>query len=177
MAKWHANKVVDLFPTIKTGKKYVEIDDVTSFELPEVSFGDGELSGSGIIGTVNIPDPFSMDAMEATITGKNFNDGVLAGIKPTGASFRLHWAVSSISSDATTGYTGYTAFIKGIPKVIPSASAEKGEEMEVELPIAVNYYKLIKNGKTLFEIDQLNNKLIINGVDYAAKLNKKLGRS
>lgn len=177
MAKWHANKVVDLYPTIKSGKKYIEIEDVKSFEIPEVGFGDGELSGSGIMGTVNIPDPYNIEAMEASITAKNFNDGVLDAIKPTGVNLRLNWAIDSINTSATKGYTSYTAVIKGIPKGIPGVGAEKGEEMEVQLAIACNYYKLIKNGKTIYEIDQLNNKLIINGVDYMKTLNKKLGRS
>ena len=177
MAKWHANKVVDLYPTIKSGKKYIEIEDVTSFDTPEIAFADGEMSGSGIMGTINIPDPYNMDPMEASIKAKNFSEGVIEAVKPTGVNLRLSWAIDSINSSANKGYTAYTAVIKGLPKTIPSVSAEKGEEMEIEIPIAVNYYKLIKNGKVLHEIDQLNGKLIINGVDYMDALNKKLGRS
>ncbi len=174
--KFYANKVVDLFPTIKSGKKYIEIEDVTSFTTPEVAFADGEVTGSGIFGTVNIPDIYNIDAMEATITSKSLSQGVLTAIDPSGVNLRLNWAVDNIGGTGETTYTSYTATIKGRPKGIPSLEATKGEGMEIELAIACSYYKLVKDGTVIHEIDPLNGKLTINGIDYASKLNKALNK-
>jgi phage tail tube protein FII len=48
--------------------------------------------------------------------------------------------------------------------------------MEVTVNIATSYYKLVKDGQVIHEIDPLNNKLVINGVDYAKKLNSALNK-
>lgn len=172
----YANKIVDLYPTIKSGKKYIEIEDVTSFSLPEVSFGEGELDGAGIIGKVNIPDPYSLEAMEASITAKGFSDGVLVAITPSGIDLRLNWAVDNVNGKNATSYTSYTATIKGRPKNIPGGDIKKGEGMEETVNIAVGYYKLVKDGRVIHEIDPLNGKLTINGKNYADAINKALNK-
>lgn len=174
--KYYANKVVDLFPTIKKNGKYVEIENVTSFTTPEVAFADGEVSGAGILGTVNIPDIYNIDAMEASITASTYSDGIIEAINPSGVCLRLNWALDNVNGKGESSFTSYTATIKGRPKSIPSAEVKKGEAMEEELPIACSYYKLVKDGKVLHEIDPLNGKLVINGTDYAKDLNTALNR-
>ncbi len=174
--KQYANKVVDLYPTIKKNGKYIEIEDVTSFSTPEVAFADGEVTGAGILGTVNIPDIYNIDAMESSITAKSFSNGVIAAINPDGIDLRLNWAVDNVSGSGASSFTAYTATIKGRPKNIPAAEATKGEGMEVTVNIATSYYKLVKDGQVIHEIDPLNNKLVINGVDYAKKLNSALNK-
>lgn len=174
--KTYANKVVDLFPTIKAKGKYVEMEDVTSFSIPEVAFADGEVAGAGIFGTVNIPDIYNIEAMEASITAKSFSDGVVAAITPDGVDLRLNWAVDNISGTGDSSFTSYTATIKGRPKNIPGVEPTKGEAMELTLNIAVSYFKFVKDGVIIHEIDPLNGKLVINGIDYAEKLNKALNR-
>lgn len=174
--KYYANKVVDLFPTIKKNKRYIEINDVTSFAVPEVSFADGEVAGAGIYGTVNVPDIFNIEGMESTITAKSFSDGVVAAINPSGVELRLNWAVDTVGGEGDSKYTSYTATIKGRPKNIPGVEPTKGEAMEVALTIATSYYKLVKDGKVILEIDPLNGKIVINGVDHATALNRALNK-
>ncbi len=177
MSKIYANKVADLYCTIKNpAGKYIEIGDVTSFTIPDVSFADGEVSGAGILGTVNIPDIFSIEAMEAAVTTKSFSDGVLAAINPEGVNIRHNWAVDNISGNNNGSYTSYTATIKGRPKNIPGGDTKKGEAMELTTNIACSYYKLSMNGRVIHEIDPLNGKLIIDGTDYAKKLNIALNK-
>lgn len=174
--KVYANKVVDLYPTIKKGKKYIEIEDLTSFSTPEVNFGDGEVSGAGIPGVVNIPDIFNMEAMEASIVAKSFSAGVREAITPDGINLRLNWATDNVNGKNKTTYTSYTATIKGRPKGLPGAEIKKSEGMELTVNIAVSYYKLVIDGKVIHEIDPLNGKLIIMGKDYATAVNKALNK-
>lgn len=174
--KYYANKVADLFPTIKRNGRYIEMEDVTSFSIPEVTFADGEVKGAGIFGTVNVPDIFNIEAMESSITAKSFSKGVIEAINPKGIELRLNWAVDNISGKSESSYTSYTATIKGRPKNIPGPEATKGEAMEVSLTTAVSYYKLVKDGEVICEIDPLNGKIIINGKDYAKALNNALNR-
>lgn len=177
MAKVFANKVVDLFPTIKNSKnKYVEIPDMVSFSLPEVTFADGELTGAGIYGTINKPDIYSIDAMELALVVKSLNSTVRSALTPDGVEVRLNYAVDNVNGSGTETYTSYSAVVKGYPKNIPAAEVKKGEGQELTINIAVRYYKLSINGKVVFEIDPLNGKMTINGKDYAKKLNKALNK-
>lgn len=176
MSKIYANKVADLYSTIKSNGKYIEIEDLISFAIPEVAFADGEVAGAGILGTVNIPDIFNVEAMEATITAKSFSKGVVEAITPSGVSIRHNWAVDNINGSGDGAYTSYTATIKGRPKNIPGGDTKKGEAMEITVNIAVSYYKLVKDGAVILEIDPLNGKMIINGTDYAKALNTALNK-
>jgi P2 family phage contractile tail tube protein len=177
MKKIYANKVVDLYSTIKDSSgKYIEIGDVTSFTVTEVTFADGEVAGAGILGTVNIPDIFSIEAMEAAVTTKSYSEGAIEAFNPSGVSIRHNWAVDNINGSGDGGYTSYTATIKGRPKNIPGGDTKKGEAMELTTNIACSYYKLVKNGKVIHEIDPLNGKIIINGTDYAKALNTALNK-
>lgn len=174
--KNYANKVVDLYSTIKKGGKYKEIEDVTSFSTPEVAFADGEVTGAGILGTVNIPDIFNIDAMEASVTTKSYSPEFVAALNPDGVEIRHNWAVDNIAGNGNSSYSSYTATIKGRPKNIPAAETKKGEAMELTVNIACWYYKLVKDGDVIHEIDPLNGKIIINGTDYAKALNTALNK-
>lgn len=177
MSKIYANKVVDLYSTIKNASgKYIEIGDVISFTVPEVTFADGEVAGAGILGTINIPDIFNIEAMEAVVTTKSFSEGAIAAINPSGVSIRHNWAVDNINGGGDSAYTSYTATIKGRPKNIPGGDTKKGEAMELTTNIACSYYKLVKDGSVIHEIDPLNGKIIINGTDYAKALNTALNK-
>lgn len=176
MAKYYANKIVDLFPSVKNAKGiYEEIMNVSSFELPEMEFGEGEISGSGIIGTVNVPDFTGIESMEAKITGKSY-ESMNPIFNPLGVSLKLNWAVDKVGADGAKAFDSYTAYINGFPKNIPGGEKTKGETQELEATISTTYYKLIQNGKTITEYNPLAGKLVINGVDVMAKINQAVGR-
>lgn len=170
-----SNKLVDLYITIMNKKgKYVEVPDVVSFTSPDVAFADGELTGAGILGTINIPDIFNIDAMEATLTVGSWAPDVRNAINPDGVSIRMNYAIDTITNGGTSAYDSYSEIIKGRPKNIPGGDRKKGEKIENAISIAVRYYKLAMNGEVIHEIAPLNGTLIINKVDYGKRLKKAL---
>lgn len=174
--KYYANKICDLYPLAKgSSGKYTEMMNITSFETPEIEFGDGEISGAGVLGTVNVPDFSAIENPEAKLTGKTYND-LAPAFNPLGCDLKLNWAIDNIGADSTKTYTSYTAYIKGSPKNIPGGEKKKGEGQELEQTFSVTYYKLVENGKTITEYNPLANVLIINGVDVVKDINRASSR-
>jgi hypothetical protein len=172
----HASKVNDIYPEVKVGGKYELIEDVTKFKLPGVEYGDGEISGAGLIGILNRPDIYNPAAMELTLATRSLRDKATAALSPDGAEFRFAWAIQNLSaSDAGADFDSYMATVKGWPKTVPGPEVEKGNPMETEFAFSVWYYKLTRNGRTIMEIDVLNKVLIINGIDYTGRLKEALG--
>ena len=103
--KYYANKICDLYPLAKgSSGKYTEMMNITSFETPEIEFGDGEISGAGVLGTVNVPDFSAIENPEAKLTGKTYND-LAPAFNPLGCDLKLNWAIDNISADSTKTYT------------------------------------------------------------------------
>lgn len=168
------NTIVDFFSTYQSGSAYKELENITTFTLPDTEFEDGELTGAGIIGTVNIPDMFNIGELELSITGKSYSS-----MKPLfnkSVSLRLNWAEEVAGANGDSSFDSYTVIAKGRPKKIPGGEITKGEQKELESTLSCTYYKLIQNGATIFEINKLTGVLVINGVNLAKELNKALNK-
>ncbi|WP_430735374.1 phage major tail tube protein [Halodesulfovibrio aestuarii] len=61
-----------------------------------------------------------------------------------------------------------------VTKIAPGAWSEGGE-VTTEYTVNLNYYKYTQDGKVLHEIDVMNMKRIINGVDQLAEHRANLG--
>lgn len=170
----YTNTVLDFFPTAKSGSAYVELIDITTFTLPDIEFDDAEMEGAGLLGTVNLPNPFAVGDIEIEITGKSYS-----GMKilfNQDVEVRLNWAEDAVQTGGTTEYIGTTVIAKGRPKSLPGSDIKKGEGKEIKATLGCYYYKLMENGTTMFEINKLTGKLVINGTDISSKLNKALNK-
>lgn len=174
----YAKQVAELYPEAKKADgRYGLIDDVTKFTLPGVEFGSADIAGSGLAGTLSLPDVYNPGAMEFGITARSLRDMAAEILGPDGAEFRIAWAVEQMASGGAGGtFDAYMATIKGWAKGLPGPDIEKGNPMEAEMTYSVWYYKLTRNGETLWEIDTINQIIVVNGVDYTDKLKAALGR-
>lgn len=175
--KYYSNKVADLYPTAKNKKGvYEELMDIISFETPDIEYGEGEITGAGVIGTVNVPDMGNISAPEAKVTGKSY-EGMEPLFNPDGVQLKLNWAIDRVNAGMGRTYDSYSAYINGYPKNLPGGAKEKGNGQELEATIAVTYYKLLQNGKVFIEYNPLAGVLIINGVDVMEKINQAVGKA
>lgn len=174
--KYRANKVVDLLGRIKKGSKYEEIVNLVAFAVPDVTPGQNELKGAGMIGAINIPDLTNIEAMEASITTSDDSDTASLLNDPDGVELVLHWAVDKVGAGVSSEYIAYRAVIKGYPSVVPGGEKKPGEATEIEHKISPWYYKLQIDGEEVILIDLFNSKCEINGKDMMKKLNKALMR-
>lgn len=172
MQKQKTGSLADFRAEVKSGSTYREVEDVTKYTLPNVEFGDTEIKGAGLLGTLKIPDIYNPNEMEFAITSRSIKDGLIDSLNPDGAEFRISESFSQ--TGGSDQYDSYLHVIKGFAKSLPGGDREKGSVSELETKYAVNYYKMSKNGKIAYELDIENGKLVINGVDYTEKLKATL---
>lgn len=176
VVKYRANNVCDLLVRIKKGSGYVELLNVTGFSVPDVTFGSSEMKGLGMIGTLNIPDPSNIEAMESSITtSDDCGDAALLN-DPDNVELVMYWAVEKIGTDGSSGYISHRVAIKGKAAVVPGGEKKKGEAAENEHKVATWYFKEEIDGKVITLVNMLAPKCVINGVDRLEKLNKALSR-
>ena len=75
--------------------------------------------------------------------------------------------------DPTTGETGYypvKIVVRGKASKTGLGKVTKGKKGEPEIELEILYIKIMINNKTTLELDKLNFKFVLNGVDMLKKV-------
>ncbi|SNS20626.1 hypothetical protein SAMN06295912_102262 [Sphingomonas laterariae] len=83
--------------------------------------------------------------------------------------------VGAYQNDETGAYDAIEVIVRGRHEEIDPGEAKVGEPGEFKVKSALAYYKLVWNGATVIEIDPINMKLIVDGVDRLAARRAALG--
>lgn len=131
-----------------------------------------------LMGTVSIPDQSRIDNMTLTV---NVNcDSPEAG-ELTGGGV-CYWKICWVDEilDATgemtiTGYNIYASgYVTGIPEAAKNAGAENSGDLGMNL-ISIKKTRILDNGEqVVYDINRVQNRLIRNGKDYRAEINRLL---
>lgn len=122
------------------------------------------------MGTVTLPTPAMIETMEATVTKIGIDLGFRSMVRLESATFEARWVQDVRTADGGSKQAGCKAFLRGVPKGIPSISLEPGSASENQVAIAVTRYQLYVDGVEYWLVDQLNQIMRIGGVDYAAQI-------
>jgi len=142
-------------------------------ELPSLEWDTEEFSSGGMNGSVEVP--LKLKAMVSKIKFSEFDPdvmrlfGVTTGKKP---SFRIKGSITKIASG---GSDPVEVQMRGIIKASSPGTWKSGEGAKHEVTIAVDYYKYTQAGRVIHEIDVLNMKFIVDGVDQLAQTRTNLG--
>jgi P2 family phage contractile tail tube protein len=170
-----ANKTVNysIYGRINSRMKY--LNDTTSCQLPSIETQTDSIKGAGILGEIDMPSYGQIGSM--TFSHGCRVDGEDAAIlsAPVVQEFEVRWVTDKFdSSNSKIGIDAHKAIIKCIPKKYDPGKIEPGSAMDGSNEYEAIYYKKILNGKSVIEIDKLNNVLIINDVDYASQIRAAL---
>ena len=111
--KYYADKVEDLFCQIKKGNSYVELQNVVSFSIPEISPESNELNGAGMIGPIEIPNPCNIGSMESSVVVSDDSGDAALLNDLYNVEVILNWAVDKVGTDGCKDYIAHRAVIKG----------------------------------------------------------------
>ena len=144
--------------------------DVT-VTLPTVTYMTAEHNA---MGKIELPMPGQIEAMEAAVTKKGYDEGLaqLAKLEATNLEFRFVQDV--IKSDGSSTPEGCKAFMRCVPKVLPGSDLEPGAVGDTQVTFAVTRYQLFAGGTEICLIDKLNGIQRIYGTDYAKTINSLL---
>ena len=126
------------------------------------------------MGTYTAPILGQIEAMEASITKVGIDLGLRSLVKFESKTIEFRWAQDVKTNDGKTKTEGCKAFLRATPKTIPGLSIDPGNASEGEVTFAVSRYQLFVAGSEYWLIDQLNQIMRIDGVDYCKDIRSLL---
>ena len=161
MALWLDLKGPILADTVYVNGKLVAKD--ATITLPSVTPTTADFKA---MGTMTMPILGQIEAMEASITKVGVDLGLKSMVRLESKTLEIRWAQDVKTSDGSTRTEGCKAFLRMTPKTIPGLSVDPGNTSENEITLAVSRYQLFVDGVEYWLIDQLNQIMRIDGVDY-----------
>ena len=152
------------------------IGQTGDIELPELEALTETLDGAGILGEIEDPVTGQFKSSSSKITWSCLNKDYFKLLNTT-KPCQLTLRASLQCMDTSTGVTDYYAckiVMRGKAKTIGLGTASKGKKMECETEIETTYIKVVVGGSTLLELDKLNFKFVLNGVDMLKKIRKQI---
>lgn len=149
---------------------------VSEATMPDISFKQVDHGPLGQHGVTSLP--VGLDKLEMSLKWTSFYNDVLAQVaNPFGA---LDGQVRGVQETYDAGGSrsaeeAYVYFFRGRSSNLPTGSFKQHENVEGESKVQLDYLKLEIAGNTIFEIDIVNNKHIVNGTDVLATTRGILG--
>lgn len=151
------------------------VDDTKTYTRPEIAMMTDGLSGSGIMGEIDMPALGQIDSMEIELALNKANERAIEMFAPGAHTVEVRWVTNVL--DSSTGASKIQAnkdIVKYLPKTLGLGDVENNETNEGTLAGEVISFQHIVDGKTVIKIDKLNNVFIINGKDYSSAIRAAL---
>jgi P2 family phage contractile tail tube protein len=145
-------------------------------ELPNFEAMTETLSGSGILGEVEDPVTGHFSSMTIKIPFSNLWTN-LYGLMNTTRPPQLTLRGSMQVTDTDTNITDYVPVkivLRGKCKTTETGKADAGKKMESSVKMEISYIRIAVNDVDLVELDKLNFKFLLNGVDMLAKIRSQI---
>ena len=142
-------------------------------DLPGFEFLSETLSGHGIAGEIEDPTMGLTKSIEWEPKFKTlYKEMDMNPLKTK--TYTIRGSQQGRDKDGNIGYSGVKAVIRGRFKSFGGGKLKQGSPIEPSNKMEVTYYLLEVDGKQLFEIDKMNPKCVINGVDVLAGVRQYL---
>ncbi|UWQ00860.1 phage major tail tube protein [Aliiroseovarius crassostreae] len=138
-------------------------------KLPELKLQLANHRGAGMDGTV--AQDMGMEAMKAEITLAEWPSEVITLI---GTRKRMTFRpVAKGQEDHTAD--GFVCTLGGLWASTNFGDLKPGSDSPLKLTLEVDYFRMLKDGEELFEIDIQAGKRVVGGVDQLKELRAKMG--
>jgi phage tail tube protein FII len=159
--------------TDEDDKEYFGIAGIT---LPNMANKVITMNGAGIGGDVDVPIQGHYDAMEITLNFRTYGPSIARLREPRWHHIRAMIAQHDedrVNGDVVVTPTKFLFTCK--PKNRGGGNIAPASEQGASISFSVRRWASYYNGKLLEEVDQLNYKDIINGIDFNADVRRALG--
>ena len=169
------DEVVVSYRIFENSTEYLGVAQVT---LPDIEFLTTTISGAGIAGEVEEVIKRHIKAMRTTINFNTYGDNALALTTPVDHTIDLREVQQARNMTAGKVELRKVKHIMTIkPVKVSIGKLETASPADANGEYAVSYYAQYVGGKKKIEIDPLNYRCYINGVDYLADVRKAMGLS
>ncbi|WP_269497212.1 phage major tail tube protein [Castellaniella sp. S9] len=136
---------------------------IQEIKLPVIKPKMMGYNAGGMAAEVDVPMG-RFEKLEAEATLKSFDKDVLATMRILpGEQFAFVARGAMVSDDGTKKPVVVT--LRGLLSEVDMDTWKPGDEMPLKIGMSLRYYKLQIDGNDVYEIDPVNYKAIINGVD------------
>lgn len=167
------NNTISFNSYLNESGKLQLLEDLTSVQLPSVENGSDTLSGSGLMGPIDMPSMFNVAAMSCDLNFRHINAGSTKLMSPGEKTLIFKWAVDKFEK-GVNDFVVNTATVKGNMKKTDFGKIESQAKADGAMSFEITYYKLVLNNVVVLELDKLNQIYVVNGVDYMEKLRSAL---
>lgn len=149
---------------------------IATIELPELNLITGTLKGAGIAGEIDSPAKGQFQSMTTTLNWQNLCDDSVKSIKGGVQKYTCYVVRQEYDeSDGDIDESGIKVVIRGQFKGFSSGTIDQGTGSEGSTQIETTYIKIYNDDKIFLELDKLNYKYVIDGVDQLATTRNLLG--
>jgi P2 family phage contractile tail tube protein len=145
-------------------------------ELPNFEAMTETLSGSGILGEVEDPVTGHFSSMTIKIPFSNLWTnlyGLMNTTRPPQLTLRGSMQVTDTDTNVTD-YAPVKIVLRGKCKTTETGKVDAGKKMESSIEMEISYIKITVDGVDLVELDKLNFKFVLGGVDMMAKIRSQI---
>lgn len=136
---------------------------IQEIKLPVIKPKMVQYNAGGMAAEVDVPMG-RFEKLESEATLKSFSRDVLNTMRVLpGEQFAWVARGAMVSDDGTK--TPVVVTMRGILSEVDMDTWKPGDEMPLKVSMSLRYYKLQIDGNDVYEIDPVNYKAIINGVD------------
>ncbi|WFS63458.1 phage major tail tube protein [Pseudodesulfovibrio thermohalotolerans] len=160
------------FQCYKDGKVLIGVVDV------EFSGGENmseELTGAGIAGAIESPTIGHVKPISAKIKFRTRTRQSVELMAPVAHVLELRASIQSRTVGGALATSPEKVVIQAIPKGGVGGKFETGKSQDNDRDFSVTYYKAVVNGQEVLEIDPINSKYVVDGVDYLAGVRSDIG--
>lgn len=158
-----------LYDKKRGGTKW--LSDTVTVTYPDLEWLSETLKGAGINGEIDLPSYGQLGSLVVEVSHNGLNTENIKLFRMEKQELEHRWATQVLN--AATGETeiiGKKAIFHGVPKKMGMGVIEPNKAEEPSSAFELLYIKYMIGNKVAFEIDKLNDKVIIDGVDYSAKV-------
>lgn len=147
---------------------------IEKLELPELKWKSEEYAGGGLIGTRDLA--LILDKLEMKFSSNSYDRSLLAtALQAPGR--QTQWKVMGSMIVPGEAERPFRALVTGSMMELKRNELSPGKKSDADFVIKdITYYQEILDGREMYEIDLLNQKLVVNGTDQMAVRRRNLGR-
>lgn len=164
MTKQVRGKVHD-YTVYRNGSQFL---GTATVDLPTLDAMTSTFRGAGISGEIEMPVPGQFSSMQVTLNWDVVDPAAYELSAPVTHSLDLRLVQQVMDTGTATLSKQPTRIsVRGVTKSNNLGSVEKGGDLGASTVLEVFYIKTIVNGVIKLELDKLNSKFVVNGVDYS----------
>lgn len=160
---------INMFNVYETGKKVIGVSREVS--LPELNQATSEVSGAGILGSIDSPSKGMFENIEFVLPFRTLYtplfDIMVVGDR---VDLTLRGAIQTTDGESNNKEVGMRVVVRGTVKGINPGTVKMGEGTDASATLTLTYIYIEIGGLPMIEIDKLNTVYKVRGVDMLAAI-------